>query len=557
MKRNLTRLSNNNYDLLVIGGGIYGSCIAWDAVLRGLSVALVEKSDFASATSANSLKIIHGGLRYLQHADIKRVRESTNEQRTLMRIAPHLIHPLPVLIPTYGHWKQGKEALSIAFTIKALIEFDLKKLSDPQKHIPHGHLISKKEVSRFLPGIDTRKLTGGAIFYDAQVCNSERLPLSFIRSSEKAGADVANYVEVIGFLNKNDFITGVKVKDVLSSETFEIRAKTVVNASGPWVDQILDLLKEKHPNRKSKLAKAFNLVTRPLFKTYAVGLSGKNQSNDVESDFREGNRFFFITPWRGRSLIGTSYSTYDGDPDNFKITEEDILNLLNEINSVYPSANLKLGDVLFVHGGLLPSSGISKKTGDVKIAKHYQIKDYHSKGLKGLISVTGVKYTTARYVAEKTVDYIFKSLGQKLPKSYSSTTAIYGGQIERFDSFLQNEINKRPHGLSEGDIKHLVYNYGSALTELLKYFDITDSGNKEVDNGNALIKAEVHHSIHEEMAQKLSDVIFRRTGLGSAGHPGDSALNICAKTMGTELGWNQEKIQAELEEVNLAFSFRN
>ena len=213
MERDPSKLQRNKYDLLVIGGGIYGACVTWDAALRGLSVALVEKGDFASATSANSLKIIHGGLRYLQHGDFKRMRESIRERRTLMEIAPHLVHPLPVLIPTFGHGMQGREVLSLALMINDLIGFDRNRLDDPEKHICRGRVISRRECLELLPGIHKKDLTGGAIFHDAQVYNSERLVLSFIRSAEKAGAELANYVEVTGFIQNSSRHSLVNSRD--------------------------------------------------------------------------------------------------------------------------------------------------------------------------------------------------------------------------------------------------------------------------------------------------------------------------------------------------------
>ena len=172
MDRDLTQLANHKYDLIIIGGGIYGACVAWDATLRGLSVALVEKADFGHATSANSLKTIHGGLRYLQQLDIKRMRESIRERRTLMRIAPHLVHPLPCLMPTYGHLTKGRAVMALALKVNDLVSFDRNRLEDPQKHLPKGRVISRQECLQLLPNIVREGLTGGAVWHDAQVYNS-------------------------------------------------------------------------------------------------------------------------------------------------------------------------------------------------------------------------------------------------------------------------------------------------------------------------------------------------------------------------------------------------
>ena len=193
MKRDPSQLANANYDLLIIGAGINGACAAWDATLRGLSVAIIDKGDFGAATSANSLKFIHGGLRYLQKADIQRTRMSIKERSILLRIAPNFIHPIPCLIPTYGHYKRGKEIMQLAFKINDFFGFDRNSHIAPDKHIPNGKVISKDECLKLFPHFNKNGLTGGAMWYDCQVRNSERLTLSFLLSAANAGVDLCNY----------------------------------------------------------------------------------------------------------------------------------------------------------------------------------------------------------------------------------------------------------------------------------------------------------------------------------------------------------------------------
>ncbi|WP_088242461.1 glycerol-3-phosphate dehydrogenase/oxidase [Calothrix rhizosoleniae] len=548
MNRNLTELTNQIYDLLVIGGGIYGACVAWEASLRGLSVALVEKADFGGATSANSLKIIHGGLRYLQNADFKRMRESIQERTTLMRIAPHLVHPLPVLIPTYGHGMKGKEALRLAMSINDLISCDRNQIKDPQKHIPNGRIISQQECQRLLPGIPHHGLTGGAIFHDAQVYNSERMTISFLHSAVKVGATIANYVEATGFLQQGNRITGIIARDSLSGNQFEIRAKTVVNTCGPWINRLMGLVEEfPYQQPKAGLARAMNLIIRrPLCANYAVGISNRNRNSVT----KKGNRFLFMAPWRGQTMIGTNYAVWDGKPDDFRVSESDIQDFIQEINQAYPLANLTREDVSFIHGGLLPRIGVDAKTGEPILAKHYQIYDSSRVGLTGLISVVGVKYTTARDVAQKVVDRVFQFWGQKPPQSLSSVTPIYGGKIDNFEELLQNATAQKPDELSEKDVHSLVYNYGCAYPQVLKYLNYQLESHRTPVDKFSMLKAEVIHAVREEMAQKLTDVVFRRTELGSMGNPGNEALQICTQTMAMELGWNYTRIQQELQEVN-------
>jgi glycerol-3-phosphate dehydrogenase len=552
MERNLVELTRNSYDLLVIGGGIYGAGVAWDATLRGLSVALVEKADFGSATSANSLKTIHGGLRYLQHADFQRMRESMRERKALMRIAPHLIHPLPVLVPTYGHGLKSKEIMAIALRLNDWIGGDRNwGMGDPQKHIPMGRVISAQECLQYLPGLATSGLTGGAVFYDAQVYNSERLLISFLRSAVQLGARVANYVKVTGFLRTGDRITGVTAEDVLTGDGLEIPAKAVVNTAGPWVGQVINLVQPSAPARA--LAKAMNVVTRPLFSNlpefpYAVGISSPKTYQDADAVINKGSRLFFIAPWRGKSLVGTNYSPYAGQPDELSVTDSEIQAFLNEVNQAYPTAQLTLEDVELVHLGLLPSSGIAQ-SGDVQLTKHYELYDHRRDGAPGLLSVSGVKYTTARDVAAKAMNWVFQYLGQRSPRSTSATVPIYGGQIEQFQEFLEDAIQRRSVQLEASLVRRLVYNYGSAYPEVLKYLEPepvqADSGMAELE----LFKAEVRYAVREEMAQKLSDVVMRRTELGSSGFPGEQVLRLGAQEMGLVLGWSSERIDQEVAEV--------
>jgi glycerol-3-phosphate dehydrogenase len=547
MNRNLGRLVHNSYDLLVIGGGIYGACVAWDASLRGLSVALVEQADFGAATSANSLKTIHGGLRYLQHADFKRMRESIRERKTLLYIAPHLVHPLPVIVPTYGHGVKGPEAMRLALLVNDGVSYDRNIRLDPQKWIPRGQIVSAKECLQRIPGVSPDGLTGGAIFYDAQVYNSERLTLSFLRSAVQAGAEIANYVKAIGFLKTSDRITGIQAKDVLTGETFDIQAKAVINTSGPWVSQVIQPLTQQPSQWRGALAKAMNFVTRPLLKDYAIGISSRTPDQNTDA-INKRSRLLFIAPWRDKSLVGTWYAPFEGNPDTFEITSDDVQTFLDEVNQAYPAANLKQEDIYFVHAGLLPSSEVSARSEAVQLNKHYRLYDHRQEGIQGLLSVSGVKYTTARDVAAKAVDWVFKHGGQKPPRSVSAITPVYGGQISDFQSFLKNATQQYKHHHPD-NIRRLVYNYGSEYRAVLEYCDNNMNCDRPFADDLQTLKAEILHGVREEMAQTLSDVVFRRTELGSSGSPGAETLKYCAEVMGSELQWSEGRVEHELQAV--------
>ncbi len=555
MKRAVLQLSQKVYDVVIIGGGIYGASVARDAALRGLKVALVEQGDFGSATSANNHKIIHGGLRYLQHADLKRMRESIRERSILFRIAPHLVHPLPFLIPTYGHLLKGKPALWAALKLNDLISFDRNRNLEHQKRIPRGRMLSKAECLQLCPGLAQRGLTGGALYFDGQVYNPDRLNLSLLLSAAGAGADLANYVQVNGFLQEGKTVTGVQAKDVLSGNCLEVRAKIVVNCSGPWTDRVLHLLGNPRHSKRTNLLKAFVLVTRPLVQGIAVGIPGKSQYKDNDAILNKGHRYFFITPWRNTSLIGTFQAPYDGDPDDFEVTEQDVGALIHEVNAAFPGAGLKRQDVYFVYRGLLPAGDMNGKTGDTQPAKEYDIHD-HASGdrIQGLVSVIGVKYTTARDVAEKTINLVEKKLEKKATRCQTALIPVLGGAIHGLEEFTTQAFDKKPAGVNAETLRHLLQTYGSQYSEILRYYEENPEWGEPVTNGSPLIKAEVIHGIREEMAQNLGDVIFRRTELGTAGYPGDACLRTCAHIVATELGWNKERTQKELEEVKSVFS---
>ncbi len=545
MQRNLEDLSKTAFDLLVIGGGIYGACVAYEATLRGLSVALVEKQDFCGATSANSLKTIHGGLRYLQHADFKRMRESIYERRILMKIAPHLVHPLPVLVPTYGHGLKGIEAMTVALKINDWVSCDRNLgMTDPQKHIPAGRTISATECLHTVPGISADGLTGGAIFHDAQVYNSERLVLAYLQSAAQRGLQAANYLEVTGFLQNGDNIVGAQVTDALTKNAFDIQAKIIINTSGPWLNQVLEFLKQSPPIHQS-FALAMNIVTRPLFEhDYAVGLYSKENYSDEDAILKRKSRLLFIAPWQGQSLVGTTYSHHNGGPDNVSIKEHDVQTFLDEINHAYPPAQLTMNDVRLVHQGLLPSHQ-SAQTSNVQLTKKYQIQDYQKEGLKGLISVTGIKYTTARNVAIHAVDTAVSMLGKATKPSHSAHQSLSGGDIETLSKFLEQGYNKLAAITNKQSVDCFLYNYGTVYPSVLKQLNKDSKAASSLD----LLQAQVTYAIHEEMAHTLSDVIFRRTGIGAAGAPTASELQVCTDVMANTLSWENSRVQQELAQV--------
>jgi glycerol-3-phosphate dehydrogenase len=507
-------------------------------------------ADFASGTSANSLKVIHGGLRYLQHGDIRRMRTSIRERRTWMRIAPHLVHPLPVLIPTYGSGVHSKAAFALALMLNDAVSYDRNRGLDVEHRLPRGRVLSQSACLHLAPGLQRAPLTGGAFFYDAQVHNSERLLLACLQAAAAAGAVLANYTKVVGLLTHRDCIIGAHVQDVLQREEFDIRARMLINTTGPWSNQLLQLL--PRPLRCPPLshAKAINLITRSLEFPCAVGVQSWQDVHDPDALINTGSRFLFITPWRGRSLIGTAYTLPPAETSRVQVTPDDIRQFLAEINRAYPPAQLHYHDVSFVHSGSVPIVDTPPITGTIQLAKHHHICDHRQDGWQGLLSVVGVKYTTARYVAERVVAQVFQVWGQRPGPSRSASTPLPGGATERFADFLQAEIRRRPCDLGEDTVRHLVSTYGTAYAAVLPYVPV----HRAEEAWEAVRTAEVLYGIEHEMAQKFTDIVFRRTDLGTAGHPGRGLLWHCAKVMGAQLGWEQTRIQQEFDEVTAQFS---
>jgi glycerol-3-phosphate dehydrogenase len=467
LKRDLAALAEREHDLLVIGGGIHGAAIAWDAAQRGLKTALVEARDFGAGTSWNSLKTIHGGLRYLQSFDLRRLRESVAERRALLRIAPEIVRPLPFLVPVYGHGLRGREAFELALRASDFLSGDRNAGVDPARHIPKARVLSRDEVLARVPGVAADGLTGGASWCDAQAVFAERLVLGFVRAAADAGATVANDAEVAAFLRDGARVTGARVKDAAGGGELEVRARLVLNATGPGTNALLRLAGiERAP---LPLLRAWNLVLRrAVVRDEAVGGS-------------DDGRFFFLVPWRGAALLGTDYARGDSVAG-----PTDVERLVSTASRAFPWAGVLREDVTLVHRGLVPGSG-----GADGLWTRQRLTDHARDGAPGLLSAVGVKYTTARAVAEQAVDRVALQLDARVAPCRTAETPL---------------VHARP---LEG-----------SLVERTR------------------------EAVREEMARRLTDTMLRRLDLGTAGPPEAADVESVAGVMAAELGWNASR-QAE------------
>lgn len=548
MKRNLENLANQTFDVLVIGAGIHGAVAAWDAVLRGLSVALIERGDFGGATSQNSLKIIHGGLRYLQDGNLPRIRTMVRERSTWMKIAPHLVHPLPCLTPTRHSLSRNRMILGAGLIANDPLSFDRNQQLAPQKHLPRGKIVSQRELADYLPGYDVRTSTGAALWYDAQVYNTERLLLEFILSAAREGAEVANYVEAVDFVRQRDRITGVQARDLQTGQVFEIQAKVVINCTGAWIDRLLERVSLRSEYATSV---ALNIMVDQVWSRMAAGLPSRPTDNKLP-------QILFFVPWHKTTMIGTWHVPWNDAPEKFKMNEEVVQNFTDEINSAHPALRLSLDDIRHVSWGFLPINKVDAERRQVRLTRDGVIIDHEKKDqLPGLISVLGVKYTTARVVAEKAINLAVEKLAAKKRNCQTHVTPILGGRMEDFDAFLNQARTDLSRELAADIIEHWVYTYGSKLWDLLQYIEKQPELAERIDPHIPITRADVVHAVHHEMALTLSDVIQRRTDLGATGLPSIPVVQKCAHWMGHELGWTLERQMQEIDSLIQAYHSRS
>lgn len=557
MQRNHDYLLQQEFDLIIIGGGIFGICAGWDAVLRGLSVALVEKGDFAQAASNNNFKMAHGGVRYLQHADFYRVYHSSRERAILLKIAPHLVNPLPIVVPTYGHGKNGKQILGLGMFAYDLITIGKNRgITDKERRIPNTRFLSQERVLELFPHLKKDGLTGGVIFSDGQMYSPPRLAISFLRSAFEAGLKAVNYTEVRGFLKENNKIVGIKARDRLDNKDIVVRGKVTINAAGPWAEEIFkeDFGKEIKPRGKFS-RDVFLVIQKKLTEKYTLALPAKTRDEDAL--FSRGKRHLFMVPWGDHTLLGVWHGVHEESPDLCQVTREEVQKYLGEVNDAYPGLSLRIEDVGLSTCGLILYGADAEGETKFSFGKRSWLVDHvKMHGIQGLITLIGVRYTTARGDAVKAVDIVFRKLGKKVQKSKTHKIPLFGGNIENFTCFEAEVIQEYSKKIKPVILKKLLRNYGSQFSRILEYIKNSSVSDSTVENTN-ILKAEVIHAVREEMALDLSDVVLRRTELGSGGYPGEDAIKDCAEIMAKELGWGEEKIKSQIEKIRDIFRINN
>jgi glycerol-3-phosphate dehydrogenase len=373
-----------------------------------------------------------------------------------------------------------------------------------------------------------------------------------VKSAVGKGAVVANYVEGIGFLSDGSRIAGVKVKDLISGGMFDIRSNLVINAAGPWIDRVLNNAPTNVAENKFHHSLAMNIITDKFIDGFAVGIP--SWPDAVRNGNDKKSHMLFVAPWKKYSIVGTFHSHYQGAPERFQVTEEKLKEILEEINSGYPGAKLDLNDIRFVHRGFLPEEE-SGGQAEVRLIRSARIFDHRLLDkVDGLISVMGVKFTSARQVAEETVNLVFKHFNRTAPACQTQFTRLDDGEIDNFSIYLEKAIDESKDCMDPHLVEGLVKNYGSDYRMIKQRIDLRERSEPLSLDSDEVLKAEIIHAVDMEMAIKLSDVVFRRTDLGSAGRPASTHLQFCSQVMGKALGWDKSRVNTELEAVESIYA---
>ncbi len=525
------------FDLIVVGAGINGAGIARDAAMRGLKVLLLDKEDIASGTTSWSTRLIHGGLRYLEYYEFYLVWESLSEREKLLRIAPHLVKPLPFIVPVYEHSKRGPTLVGLGMWLYDALS--------PSKSLRRHRMLSRDEVLERVPGLDPGGLLAAALYYDGQTEYAERLAVENALSAHNHGAVVLNYARVDRLVVEDGSVAGVEFTDLLGGDRYAARAPVTVNVAGPWVDEVLNALDPSAGSERRMIGgtKGSHLVVDPF--------PGAPNEEALYVEAKSDGRPYFIVPWNGRYLIGTTDLRYEGDLDLVVADEEEIDYLIDETNSVIPEARLSREKILFTYSGVRPLP-YQPEGSEAGVTRSHVIYDHGEEDprIGGLISIIGGKLTTYRNLARQTVDAVYGKLGLQPPRSRTAVVPLPGGATEDLSAFAAEF--KATSGLADELAERLLRLYGVRAPDVLAEagddpsLRLSLSSSASAETG--VIGAEILYAFRREMAQTLSDALLRRTMVGMGPRVALDVDRAAADIAVKHLNWERGRAGREVQD---------
>lgn len=524
-RRQMEALRREEFDLLVVGGGITGCGIARDAALRGLRVALVEKDDFASGTSSRSSRLIHGGLRYLEHGYLHLVFEASSERRRLLRLAPHLVRPLEFLWPVYAGARVPQWKLTAGLTL-----YDALALF---RNVGTHRRLSARQIAAREPDLKRDGLVGGARYFDAAT-DDARLTLANAIGAREAGAVVLNHARVVSLLMDGTAARGAQIEDVLGGGRIDARARVVVNATGPWSDE-LRRLGDGAPRPANHAAVRGSKGVHVAVARDRVGNHGA-----LTLLAPDDGRVMFVLPSGRLTIIGTTDTFTDAPPDEVRASERDLAYLLDAANAFFPAARLTREDVVSAWAGIRPLiAGGAAQADPGNASREHAI----AESGEGIVSITGGKLTTYRVMAAEVVDVAAARLGQRTTRRQPTrTAALPGGDL----AYIDEAIAAAERATADAELAaYLVRAYGSRWP--VAAAAIAEPGGAERIGGSAYTIGEMRYVAQYELAYTLSDILLRRTHLGfeTRDHGVDSAERVALAVAGI-LGWSASDIAAQV-----------
>jgi glycerol-3-phosphate dehydrogenase len=523
-------LVDAEYEVVIVGGGIAGAGVARDLALRGISVALVEKDDFAFGTTSRSSKLIHGGLRYLELFDIGLVRESLRERERLRRLAPHVIKPLPFLVPIYRESSRGVMTVRIGLKLYDVLA--------PGRHRERYRVLKPIDALSLEPAIRAEGLRGAGYYFDDLLVFPERFCLENVLSACRHGAHAFNYADVEELVrDPGGVIAGVRVRDLLTNRVVTLGARVVVNATGPWVDRFRE---RAHVTERG----AHVVRTTKGIHCLLPRLADRAIYHSTSDD-----RMIFVIPWRQFSLVGTTDTDFDGDLDRVHATSDEVEYLLNEVRRAVPDRRVDAREVAYTYAGVRPLSFESGKRASDVSRSHRVVVEEGGR----FLSITGTKLTCYRSLAERVADRIASTLERARPSRTAALTLDgLDAELTTVEARVRLDVTAEmaASGLARETIESLVATYGRGYQRVVELADKIPDGRERLCPGNPDIVAQLHVAVHDEMAVSLQDVLLRRTGIGTSPCQGIDCAERIGQRLAELAGWTPRRLDAELAAYN-------